>query len=457
LKVNRLLAGTLAIVLIAGLVTPAFAGTEPDICDRSSLGYMSDSDILYCLYGIGEPPTITSNNVISGSSSIAETTNSIPGAVLLGTTATENIGAVHDHLTGIGTAITPNPLEIQPPELTPTVGPFEESPEFADMVDVYDIECSEDGLKCFYGTTILDRGPVTGFDFLSGDACTMASAFCLYFSVMDDSIYTLTPFTLVKAGDVITGINPQTPRTLNIPLGITQLPVFDTIDSVIGGFPTFSCGQPACSTGSSWYDGFEYADGVLYAAFNQVTQGATDGLLPFRSTLVEIPTGGVGDITPIPIGNAFSSSTRGYAFDTTDGTMYAVGGGGNFYTVNLATGDRTAITNSADFGGALQFGPDDRLYSDDSFAFPNGLAVIEPTDGMVTSLPNPTGFDTHTRGLTLVSKSLTPSVPVGGELIPIETTSLLLAGAQSFSWMIPLVLSVLGIGLFVVSRKSENS
>ena len=46
---------------------------------------------------------------------------------------------------------------------------------------------------------------------------------------------------------------------------------------------------------------------------------------------------------------------------------------------------------------------------------------------------------------------------VGGEIIPIETTALLLAGAQSFSWMIPLVLSGIGIGLFVVSRKSENS
>ncbi len=48
-------------------------------------------------------------------------------------------------------------------------------------------------------------------------------------------------------------------------------------------------------------------------------------------------------------------------------------------------------------------------------------------------------------------------VPVGGELLPLNTTALLLAGAQSFSWMIPVVLSVLGIGLFVVSRKSENS
>lgn len=455
MKTNRLVAGTLAIVLIAGLVTPAFAGTQPVICDRSSLGYMSDSDILYCLYGIGAPPTITSNNVISGSSSIAESTNSIPGAVLLGTTATENIGAVHEHLTGIGTAITPNPLEIQPPELTPTVGPFEANPEFADMVDIYDIECSEDGLNCFYGTTILDRGPVTGFDFFSGDACTIASAFCLYFSVMDDSINTLTPFTLVKAGDVITGINPQTPRTLNIPLGITQLPVFDTV-TVIGGFPTFSCGQPACSTGSFWYDGFEYADGVLYAAFNQVTQGVTDGLLPFRSTLVEIPTGGVGDITPIPIGNAFSSSTRGYAFDTTDGTMYAVGGGGNFYTVNLATGDRTPSLN-AGFGGTLQFGPDDRLYSNDSGAFPNGLAVVDPADGMTTSLPNPTGFDTHTRGLTLVS-SLTPSVPVGGEIIPIDTTALVLAGLQTSAiWMLPVLAGVAGSTFGIIYIKTRRN
>jgi len=48
-----------------------------------------------------------------------------------------------------------------------------------------------------------------------------------------------------------------------------------------------------------------------------------------------------------------------------------------------------------------------------------------------------------------------PIVVVGGELIPIQTSSLILAGSQTFSWMIPVVLSVLGIGLFVVSRKSE--
>jgi len=48
-----------------------------------------------------------------------------------------------------------------------------------------------------------------------------------------------------------------------------------------------------------------------------------------------------------------------------------------------------------------------------------------------------------------------PSVAVGSISIPIDTTSLLLADTQSFSWMIPVVLSVLGIGLFVASRKSK--
>ncbi len=46
---------------------------------------------------------------------------------------------------------------------------------------------------------------------------------------------------------------------------------------------------------------------------------------------------------------------------------------------------------------------------------------------------------------------------VGGVLFAIDNTALILAGAQSFSFMIPLLLSGIGIGLFVVSRKSENS
>jgi len=80
----------------------------------------------------------------------------------------------------------------------------------------------------------------------------------------------------------------------------------------------------------------------------------------------------------------------------------------------------------------LAFGPDGNLYLGDGLT--GDIWKIEPLD-----------IDTDTGQV------------IGGEIISIETTSLLLASAQSSSWMIPVVLSVLGIGLFVVSRKSENS
>jgi hypothetical protein len=61
----------------------------------------------------------------------------------------------------------------------------------------------------------------------------------------------------------------------------------------------------------------------------------------------------------------------------------------------------------------------------------------------------------------LIQEIVCPPEPqpeiIGGTIIPIESTSLILAGAQTFSWMIPVLLSGIGIGLFVVSRKSENS
>ena len=41
---------------------------------------------------------------------------------------------------------------------------------------------------------------------------------------------------------------------------------------------------------------------------------------------------------------------------------------------------------------------------------------------------------------------------IGGKIIPIEQTSLILAGANSYSWMIPVALSVLGIGVLFVRR-----
>jgi len=47
-----------------------------------------------------------------------------------------------------------------------------------------------------------------------------------------------------------------------------------------------------------------------------------------------------------------------------------------------------------------------------------------------------------------------PPTPVGGTMIPLDTTALLLAGVQSISmWMIPVVAAGIVIGIFVIKRR----
>lgn len=89
---------------------------------------------------------------------------------------------------------------------------------------------------------------------------------------------------------------------------------------------------------------------------------------------------------------------------------------------------------------------------DDSFPLcPSGTTL----DFDICEAPStcPSGTTLNPTSLLCELTIVTPAV--GGTIIPIETTSLLLAGTQSTTWMIPVVLSVAGIGLFVVSRKSD--
>ena len=48
---------------------------------------------------------------------------------------------------------------------------------------------------------------------------------------------------------------------------------------------------------------------------------------------------------------------------------------------------------------------------------------------------------------------LTAPRMVGGESLSIDNTALLVAGAQSTTWLIPVVLSIVGIGLVFLRRK----
>jgi len=89
-----------------------------------------------------------------------------------------------------------------------------------------------------------------------------------------------------------------------------------------------------------------------------------------------------------------------------------------------------------------------------SFAYSWDRSSIAEGNSCLTNV-FPPEFDVCDNTPTWFLLSGHPPDVVGGEFLPIDSTALLLAGAQTFSWMIPLVLSGIGIGLFVVSRKSE--
>jgi hypothetical protein len=92
------------------------------------------------------------------------------------------------------------------------------------------------------------------------------------------------------------------------------------------------------------------------------------------------------------------------------------------------------------------------VYGDNSCYTVSGL-------GTQTVMVTLTGIPSECHDISHVdyfieSGGVPPSGTVGGTLIPIDATALLLANAQSSSWMIPVIVSIVGIGLFVVSRKT---
>jgi len=63
-----------------------------------------------------------------------------------------------------------------------------------------------------------------------------------------------------------------------------------------------------------------------------------------------------------------------------------------------------------------------------------------------------TMLDADSTRINFISYDL--SQVIGGEILPLDTTALLLAGVQSISmWMIPVVAAGVGIGVFVIKRR----
>jgi len=268
--------------------------------------------------------------------------------------------------------------------------------------------------------------------------------------------------------------------------GLSQLFTIDTTTGIATPVGT-GIGFERCSA-------MDFLNGTLYALCERDDGSDLSVLITINLTT------GVG--TEVGLTNAealpfFFAAFTGMSFRNSDGVLYAhAEGNDQMVTIDITTGQVTDLSAGSIgcAGDAVAFSPADTLFlaaCDDlitvnqitggfvSSVFGNTVDRIngmdyDPDTGVLFGIHNIDFGAGSTRSLVTIDVSdfslptsvstedgmdavaFLPQIGVAGEIIPIDATSLLVAGAQSYSWMIPVVLSVLGIGLFVF-RKSENS
>jgi len=188
------------------------------------------------------------------------------------------------------------------------------------------------------------------------------------------------------------------------------------------------------------------SDGVLFASVN--TGGGGSGSGGTHLGTVNTATG------------TTTLATNSFGFDRINsiaffgGVLYGVSYNDELYTINTSTGLATLIEGvspSVDLG-ASQFACDGTYHVGEG-EFGDDYGTLDITNGDYTFILG-TDLDETIGGFAF--SETCQDIQIGGELIPLDTTALLLAGAQSISmWMIPVVISGAGIGVFVIMRSRK--
>ncbi len=128
------------------------------------------------------------------------------------------------------------------------------------------------------------------------------------------------------------------------------------------------------------------------------------------------------------------------------------------YTLDQTLGTAalaTALTGfvSVERANAMNYNPDTGvLWASGFFAQGGGssfITTIDPVTGIVSALiPSIDDLD---------AIAFVPSVTVGGELLPIDSTALMLAGLQSSAiWMLPVLAGIAGTGFYLVKFRTNK-
>jgi len=276
---------------------------------------------------------------------------------------------------------------------------------------------------------------------------------------------------------------PGTCSTIGTPCTITE--IIDATGDGAGNLQDFPTGVATDSSGNVFVVGLGTTN-----AFKISTPGTckTSGGTPCTITEIIDATGDGTNTLVSPIGVATDSSgnvfVTGFSTDntfkiSTPGTCSTIGTPCTITEIIDATGDGVspldvAVGVATDSLGNVFVGG---LASDNAFKISTPgtcstigtpctiTEIIDATgDGAGNALDGPNGIATDSSGNVFVAGEgfdnvfkLELDLPVGGTIIPIDTTALLVAGAQTISpWLILGVIIPVGIGLAVFTIKRSR-
>jgi hypothetical protein len=238
----------------------------------------------------------------------------------------------------------------------------------------------------------------------------------------------------------------------------------------------------AGNLGFAAMSGYDFNNaGILYASVNIAGDGGTGGdHLATVNTQTGITTiigpfgscdkdgdGNFGDVYNIPADSGLGICTiegmEAIAFDSAGNLIGASRGKiqdpnpAELYSINLATGAATVLQPLTQVGGpvtggivSLQFTCDGTLYggsAQDQGGDGGFLVTINQQNGNYATV----GAASATAGSSLGGLAASDICFVGGELLPISSTALFLAGINTIAvWMVPALAGIAGAGVYLV-------
>ena len=111
------------------------------------------------------------------------------------------------------------------------------------------------------------------------------------------------------------------------------------------------------------------------------------------------------------------------------------------------------VTNNLDNAGTLNVESTGTINigSDTSASLSNSGTINGP--GVINLFGKVIEVDNTGTITAMINEIFTDALAIGGEIIPIESTAVLLAGAQTTSsWLIPVIVSAVGIAIVIARR-----